>query len=99
MYRPIVDFPTVSATSAHTVLTEKVSAWVRGMSPKDSPLSFCRGTPEMIFPLRPLTVESGVYLPESIAAISVTTLNVEPGGELDWVERLNTRQPGAPFGP
>ena len=50
------------------------------MSPKDSPLSFCSGTPEMIFPLRPLTVESGVYLPESMAAISVTTLNVEPGG-------------------
>ena len=28
----------------------------------------------------PSIVESGEYLPESIAAIAVTTLNVEPGG-------------------
>ena len=56
-----------------------VSAVVRSMSPKLWPSSFCSGTPEMTLPL-PLTVESGVYLPLSIAAIAVTTLNVEPGG-------------------
>ena len=56
----MVDFPTRSATSAHTVLTEFVSASVSGMSPKLSPLSFWSGTPEMIFPFWPLTRESGV---------------------------------------
>ena len=34
----------------------------------------------MTLPIAPLTVESGVYWPESIAAIAVTTLKVEPGG-------------------
>ena len=30
-------------------------------------------------PLRPLTVDSGVNAPVSMAAVAVTTLNVEPG--------------------
>ena len=47
--------------------------------PKDSLKSFCSGTPEIFTPLSPLTVDCGVNCPVSIAAVSVTTLNVEPG--------------------
>ena len=39
----------------------------------------------------PLTTESGVYLPLSIAAVAVTTLNVEPGGYCPWVERFSSQ--------
>ena len=34
----------------------------------------------VIVPVAPLMIELGVYLPLSIAAVAVTTLNVEPGG-------------------
>ena len=37
------------------------------------------GTPEISTPLRPLTVDSGVKRPVSMAAVAVTTLKVEPG--------------------
>src|SRR5438477_80350 len=49
----------------------------------------------MIFGESPLTTEFGVYVPLSIAAAAVTTLNVEPGGHPDWVELLNVDWPGA----
>ena len=72
--------PRFSATCAHTVLTENVSAVVRSMEPKLWLLSLFSGTPEMVTGELPLTVLLGVYRPESIAAVAVTTLNVEPGG-------------------
>src|SRR5215831_16887772 len=85
--------PTFSATWAHTVLTEKVSAVVRSMLPKLWLLSFWSGTPEMVLGESPLTTEFGVYFPLSIAAAAVTTLNVEPGGQAACVELL-TRHDG-----
>ena len=80
MYSPIVSLPSFSPTSAHTVLTEFVSASVSVMSPKSSPPKLLSGTPEIFLPFLPLTVESGSYLPESSAAAAVTTFIVEPGG-------------------
>ena len=71
--------PTRSATCAHTVLTDLARPWVSVSSPKFSFWSFCKGTPEMRTLARPLTVDSGVNAPLSIAAVAVTTLNVEPG--------------------
>ncbi len=71
--------PTRSATCAHTVLTDFASAWVSVICPKVSFSSFCSGTPETRTSLRPSTVDSRVNLPESIAAVAVTTLNVDPG--------------------
>ena len=49
------------------------------IAPKLSLLSFCNGTPEMGTLSLPLTVDCGVKSPVSIAAVAVTTLNVEPG--------------------
>jgi hypothetical protein len=80
MYLVIVPRPRLSATCAHTVLTENVSAVVRSMLPKLWLASLASGTPETFFGESPLTTEPGVYLPLSIAALAVTTLNVEPGG-------------------
>ena len=80
MYLAIVFLPSFSPTSAHTVLTELVSASVSVMSPKSSPPKLLSGTPEIFFPFLPLTVESGLNFPESSAAVAVTALNVEPGG-------------------
>src|SRR5690349_21231667 len=88
MYLVRVSRPRRSATWAHTVLTENVSAVVRSMAPKLWLLSFDRGTPEMVFGESPLTVEFGVNMPLSIAATAVTTLNVEPGGYRPWTERF-----------
>ena len=61
------------------------------MSPKLWLLSFCSGTPETVLGDLPLTVEFGVYRPLSMAAVAVTTLKVEPGGQAAWVELLNSR--------
>src|SRR5438874_8882099 len=94
MYLVIVERPTLSATCAHTVLTENVSALVKSIRPKLWLPSFCRGTPEIVFGESPLTTEFGVYLPLSIAAVAVTTLNVEPGGYWACVERLSVEMPG-----
>ena len=80
MYLAIVFLPSFSPTSAHTVLTEWVSASVSVMSPKSSPPKLLSGTPEIFLPFLPLTVESGVNFPLSSAAVAVTVLNVEPGG-------------------
>ena len=80
MYSCIVERPSLTPTSAQTVLTECVSASVSVMSPKSSLPKLFSGVPEMTFPFLPLTRESGWYLPESIAAVAVTVLNVEPGG-------------------
>ena len=80
MYWAIVLLPSFSPTSAHTVLTELVSASVSVMSPKSSLPKLFSGTPEIFLPFSPLTVESGVYSPVSSAAVAVTILNVEPGG-------------------
>ena len=60
MYVFILALPSFSPTSPNTVLTDLVSASVRVMSPKDSPASLVRGTPEIVLPLRPLMSESGV---------------------------------------
>src|ERR1700758_3419042 len=89
----IVARPTCSATCAHTVLTENVSAVVRSMFPKLWLLSFWSGTPEIVLGELPSTTEFGVYCPLSMAAAAVTTLNVEPGGHAAWVELL-TRHDG-----
>ena len=62
MYSPIVCLPSFSPTSAHTVLTELVSAKVRSMSPKSSPPKLFSGTPEIFLPFLPLTRESGRVL-------------------------------------
>ena len=62
------------------MLTELVSASVSVDVPKDSPPSLLSGTPEISSALSPSTSESGVNCPVSIAAVAVTTLNVEPGG-------------------
>src|SRR5437660_2057030 len=86
--------PTCSATWAKTVFTLNVSASVRLMSPELWLLSFCSGTPETVRGDLPLIVEFGVYLPLSIAATAVTTLNVEPGGQRACVELLNSDSPG-----
>ena len=43
----------------------------------------------MTFGDSPLMTELGVYLPLLIAAVVVTTLNVEPGGYWPWVARLS----------
>ena len=59
MYSCIVSPPSFSPTSAHTVLTEFVSANVRSMSPKSSPPKLLSGTPEIGLPFSPLTRESG----------------------------------------
>ena len=75
----MVALPTCSATCAQTVFTDFTSASVSVISPKLSLLSLCNGTPETSTPLRPLMVELGVNIPESIAAVAVTTLNVDPG--------------------
>ena len=80
MYSAIVPLPSFSPTSAHTVLTELVSAAVSVMSPKSSLPKLFRGTPEIFLPCLPLTVESGVYFPVSSAAVAVTAFIVEPGG-------------------
>ena len=80
MYSAIVDLPSFSPIVAHAVLTECVSASVSVIWPKFSLPKLRSGTPEIGLRLRPLTVEFGVKRPESIAAIAVTTLNVEPGG-------------------
>src|SRR5690349_6230838 len=88
MYRVIVGIPRSSATCANTVLTEKVSAAVRVITPKLWLLSLASGTPETVFGELPLIVELGVKRPESIAAVVVTTLNVEPGGACAWSEKL-----------
>ena len=80
MYFVIVRRPRLSPTWAHTVLTEYVSALIRSIGPKLWLSSFWSGTPEIVFGELPLTIEFGVYLPLSIAAVAVTTLNVEPGG-------------------
>ena len=60
MYFFILALPSFSPISPNTVLTDLVSASVRVMSPKDSPPSLLRGTPEIVLPLRPLMRESGV---------------------------------------
>src|SRR3954451_1073584 len=93
MYRYIVSAPTLTATSANTVLTEFVSASVRVIVGKSSPPEFCRGTPEIFLLFLPLIRESGVYLPVSRPAVAVTTLNVDPGGYRACVERLKRPEP------
>ena len=70
------------------MLTLSVSALVRVMGPKLWLLSFSSGTPEIVLGESPLMIESGVYLPLSMAAVAVTTLNVDPGGYWPWVARL-----------
>ncbi len=57
-----------------------MSAVVRSIGPNAWLLSLLSGTPEIVTGDLPLTTELGVYLPESMAAAAVTTLNVEPGG-------------------
>ena len=94
MYLVIVARPSDSATCAQTVLTEKVRAVVRSIGPKLWSLSLDSGTPEIVTGELPLTTEFGVYLPLSIAAVAVTTLNVEPGGYCPWVERLSSQPSG-----
>ena len=59
MYSPIVSLPSFSATYAHTVLTELVSAVVRSIWPKSSSPKLLSGVPEITFPLLPSTGESG----------------------------------------
>ena len=71
--------PSFSATWAQTVLTDFASASVSVIWPKLSFSSFCSGTPEIAHVVAPETVDSGVNLPLSIAAVAVTTLKVEPG--------------------
>src|SRR3954464_7626945 len=95
MYLAMVRLPIDSATCAHTVLTELVSAWVRLMSPNDSPASLLSGKPEISFGLSPFRTESGENFPESIPATAVTTLNVEPGGYWPWVVRLSSGASGS----
>ena len=60
MYLNSVLFPSFTPTSAQTVLTEFVSAWVSVIGPNCSPPKFDNGTPSMIFGDLPLTTESGV---------------------------------------
>ena len=79
MVRARRGLPRSTATCAHTVLTECVSAVVRSMTPNCSLLKLLSGTPETLIGLLPLSDDAGVYLPESRAEIAVTTLNVEPG--------------------
>ena len=97
MYSYIVSVPRSSATSAQTVLTELVSAVVRGISPKLSPPAFSSGTPEITLPDSPLTVSSTSNSPLSSAAVAVTTFIVEPGGYPAWVARLNSGASGSWF--
>ena len=80
MYLYSVPLPSFSPTSAQTVLTELVSAVVSVIGPKSWLPKFASGTPPMRFGDFPSTTEFGVYSPESIAAVAVTTLKVEPGG-------------------
>src|SRR5437763_9954911 len=87
--------PTLSATWAQIVLIEYVSAVVSDWGPHDWLPSFDSGTPETLIGELPFTVESGAYLPLSIAAVSVTTLKVEPGGYEACVARLKVDTPGA----
>src|SRR3712207_5860579 len=89
MYSCIVSPPTRSPTSAQTVLTELVSAWVSGIDPKSWLPELFSGAPEIVLGDRPSTCESFVYLPLSIAATAVTTLNVDPGGYWPSVVRLS----------
>ncbi len=79
MYLVIVARPTFTPTCAQTVLTDFASASVSVISPRLSFSSFCNGTPEITTSLRPETTDCGVNFPLSIAAVAVTTLNVEPG--------------------
>ena len=80
MYLVMVPRPTFSATCANTVLTDSVNALVSVIGPKSWLRSLASGTPEITFGESPLMIELGVYSPLSIAAVAVTTLNVEPGG-------------------
>src|SRR5437764_7490722 len=89
--------PTCSATWAHTVLTELTSAVVRSMLPKLWLPSFWSGTPEIVLGESPLTTEFGVYMPLSMAATAVTTLNVEPGGQAAGVALLQKDWPRGSF--
>ena len=59
MYSAIVSLPSFSATDAHTVLTEFVSASVSVISPKSSPPKLSSGMPEITLPFSPLRVELG----------------------------------------
>ena len=65
------------------------------IAPKLSLLSFCSGTPEIGTLSRPLTVDSGVNAPVSIAAVAVTTLKLDPGAYPNWVARFTSGRPGA----
>ena len=92
--------PSFSATSAQTVLTEFVSANVRSMSPKLSSPKLFSGAPEISLPFLPLTLESGWYLPESMAAEAVRIEAALPRGARRVVldergERLATRDVAA----
>ena len=61
------------------MLTEYVIAVVSVIGAVALARSLRIGTPEMAFGELPSMTESGVYLPLSIAAAAVRTLNVEPG--------------------
>ena len=62
------------------MLTEFVSASVSVIGPKSWPPEFSSGAPLIVFGDEPSTIESGLNLPLSSAAVAVTTLKVEPGG-------------------
>ena len=53
------------------------------------------GVPEMILPFLPLTVDCGVYLPESMAATAVTTGKVDPGGYTSAIDRFSSGWSGS----
>ncbi len=59
MYSFIRSRPSFSATCAHTVLTEFVSACVSGIIPNCWSEKFASGAPETLIGDLPLTIESG----------------------------------------
>jgi hypothetical protein len=75
----MVALPSFSPTWAKTVFTDLASAVRRSIVPNDWLKSLASGTPEIFTPLVPSTGELGLKRPVSIAAVAVTTLNVEPG--------------------
>ena len=60
MYSCIVSRPSLTPTSAQTVLTDCVSASVSVISPKSSLPKLFSGVPEITLPFLPLTRESGL---------------------------------------
>ena len=92
MYSFMVALPSFSPTWANAVLTDLASAVLRSIWPKSSLKSLASGTPEIL--LAAVAVDrraAARTAPVSIAAVEVTTLNVEPGASPNCTRAVDQR--------